>query len=280
MPRGWVILHSPSRELERNDARNGSKNIPAAPPRRRPHACLGPAFPLFHCGVPWTSALCWRPAHWPSQPPGWAAIFVKAFGLVAKDQPVLRTLYAKWPWPHFYELPRCVGDGCDRAGRRRRRLRAAAKDRPRGGQGIADRNRRGRSGMPRTAPVEQIPAFRKMLRATALPLPLRRLVWLIGLNIGAPARQLFRQLRGDLGRRLWRWRTPCAEPRAIHPELRRCRSRPDHRCRDPLGSPHYRCSLDRQDHDPAGTGAEHRNRGRIARPTAQAEPKPVRAVAT
>ena len=37
-----------------------------------------------------------------AQPPGFAAIFVKAFCLVAKDEPVLRTLYAKWPWPHFY----------------------------------------------------------------------------------------------------------------------------------------------------------------------------------
>jgi hypothetical protein len=44
-----------------------------------------------------------------AQPPGWAAIFVRAFGLIAKDQPVLRTLYAKWPWPHFYELPHSVG---------------------------------------------------------------------------------------------------------------------------------------------------------------------------
>src|ERR1700688_2408439 len=43
-----------------------------------------------------------------AQRPGWAAIFVKAFSLVAKEQPVLRTLYAKWPWPHFYELPRSV----------------------------------------------------------------------------------------------------------------------------------------------------------------------------
>jgi hypothetical protein len=30
-----------------------------------------------------------------AEPPGWAAIFVKAFALVAKDEPVLRTLYAK-----------------------------------------------------------------------------------------------------------------------------------------------------------------------------------------
>ena len=36
-------------------------------------------------------------------------VFVKEGDTVAKDQPVLRTLYVKWPWPHFYELPRSVG---------------------------------------------------------------------------------------------------------------------------------------------------------------------------
>src|SRR3982751_1732068 len=43
-----------------------------------------------------------------AKPPGLAAIFVKAFALVARDEPILRTLYAKWPWPSFYELPRSV----------------------------------------------------------------------------------------------------------------------------------------------------------------------------
>src|SRR5882757_6409547 len=41
--------------------------------------------------------------------PGWAAIFIKAFALVAKDEPILRTLHVKWPWPLLYELPRSVG---------------------------------------------------------------------------------------------------------------------------------------------------------------------------
>src|SRR5271170_2528930 len=45
-----------------------------------------------------------------ARPPGWAAIFVKAFALVARDEPVLRTLYAAWPWPHLYELPRSVAE--------------------------------------------------------------------------------------------------------------------------------------------------------------------------
>src|ERR1700704_1035652 len=44
-----------------------------------------------------------------AQRPGWAAIFAKAFCLVAREEPVLRTLYVKWPWPHFYQLPRSVG---------------------------------------------------------------------------------------------------------------------------------------------------------------------------
>src|SRR3954452_5916369 len=43
------------------------------------------------------------------QSPGWAAIFAKVFSFVARDQPVLRTLFIKRPWPHFYELPRSVG---------------------------------------------------------------------------------------------------------------------------------------------------------------------------
>ena len=37
-----------------------------------------------------------------AQRPGWAAIFVKAFALVAKDEPSLRTLFIKWPVAHFY----------------------------------------------------------------------------------------------------------------------------------------------------------------------------------
>jgi len=33
-------------------------------------------------------------------------------------------------------------------------------------------------------PINEVPAFRKIMLVTQLPLPLRRLVWLIGLNFG------------------------------------------------------------------------------------------------
>jgi hypothetical protein len=112
--------------------------------------------------------------------PGWAAIFVKAFALVAKEQPALRTLFVKWPYARFYELPRSVGmvtiarveDGQDCV----LLQRVSAPDE-----------------MPLTevdavlqhakeAPIDQVPAFRKMLLATRLPLLIRRLLWWIGLN--------------------------------------------------------------------------------------------------
>ena len=36
----------------------------------------------------------------------------------------------------------------------------------------------------KTAPIDDVPAFRKILRATRMPLPLRRLIWTFGLSIG------------------------------------------------------------------------------------------------
>jgi hypothetical protein len=116
------------------------------------------------------------------QPPGWAAIFVKAFSLVAKEEPVLRTLYAKWPWPSFYELPRSVA--------------MIAIARVEDGQDcVLPQKVTAADTLPLTeidaqirhakdAPIDQVPAFRKILLATRLPLPLRRLIWLIGLNFG------------------------------------------------------------------------------------------------
>src|SRR3954453_20210074 len=114
--------------------------------------------------------------------PGWAAIFAKAFSLVARDEPVLRTLFIKYPWPHFYELPLSVGmiaiarkeDGEDCVLPQRVR---AADEMP-----LAEVDALVRHA--KTAGIDKVPAFRKILRATRLPLPLRRLLWGIGLNSG------------------------------------------------------------------------------------------------
>jgi hypothetical protein len=114
--------------------------------------------------------------------PGWAAIFAKAFSLVARDEPVLRTLFVDWPWSYFYELPRSVGmiaiarkengEDCVLP------QKVAAPDE----MSLADVDALVRYA--KTAPIDEVPAFRKILRATRMPLPLRRLIWLIGLSIG------------------------------------------------------------------------------------------------
>ncbi|MBN8989666.1 MAG: acyltransferase [Rhizobiales bacterium] len=117
-----------------------------------------------------------------TRPPGWAAIFVKAFALVAKNEPILRTLYIKWPWPHFYELPRSVGfvtiarghDGKDAVLLQRMR---APDEMPLSEIDAVLRH-------AKEAPVDEVPAFRKMLMATRLPLPFRRFIWWLGLNWG------------------------------------------------------------------------------------------------
>ena len=116
------------------------------------------------------------------QRPGWAAIFAKAFSLVARDEPVLRTLFIKRPWPHFYELPRSVGmiaiarkengEDCVLP----QRVRAADE------MSLADVDALVRHA--KTAAINEVPAFRKILLATRMPLPLRRLLWAIGLNSG------------------------------------------------------------------------------------------------
>ena len=115
-----------------------------------------------------------------ARPPGWAAIFVKAFALVAKEQPALRTLFVKWPYARFYELPRSVGmvtiarveDGQDCV----LLQRVSAPDE----MPLAEVDAVLRHA--KEAPVDQVPAFRKMLLATRLPLLIRRLLWWIGLN--------------------------------------------------------------------------------------------------
>ncbi|UPK24843.1 acyltransferase [Bradyrhizobium sp. 195] len=115
-------------------------------------------------------------------PAGWAAMFVKAFALVARDEPILRTVYAKWPWPTLYELPKSValvaiarvddGEECVIP------QRIAAPDT----MALAAVDAEIRHA--KTAPVGDVPMFRKIMRATRLPLPLRRLSWAIGLNFG------------------------------------------------------------------------------------------------
>jgi hypothetical protein len=114
--------------------------------------------------------------------PGWAAAFVKAFALVAREEPVLRTLYVKFPWPHFFEMPRSVAMVAVARSENGEEFILPEKVPTPDERPLAEIDAQIRRA--KNAPLQEIPSFRKILIATRLPQPLRRLSWLIGLNVG------------------------------------------------------------------------------------------------
>jgi hypothetical protein len=114
--------------------------------------------------------------------PGWAAAFVKAFALVAKEEPVLRTLYVKLPWPHFFEIPGSVAMVAVARTENGEEFILPEKVPTPEDRSLVEIDEQIRHA--KNAPLEEIPAFRKILAATRLPWPLRRLSWLIGRNVG------------------------------------------------------------------------------------------------
>jgi hypothetical protein len=113
--------------------------------------------------------------------PAWAVIFAKAFGILAKEQAILRTAFLKWPWRRFYEFPQTIA------------MIVVAPDAAPDGVLLfpvkapdlvslreADQWLR----QAKTDPLEATPFFRKTLTITRLPWPLRRLAWAIGRNVG------------------------------------------------------------------------------------------------
>jgi hypothetical protein len=114
--------------------------------------------------------------------PGWAAVFVKAFAIVAREEPVLRTLYVKLPWPHFFELPRSVAMVA--VARTEDGEEFILPEKVTSPEDLPLREIDARIRRAKNAPIQEIPAFRKILMASRLPLPLRRLSWYLGQNFG------------------------------------------------------------------------------------------------
>jgi len=115
-------------------------------------------------------------------PAGWAAMFVKAFALVARDEPVLRTVYAKWPWPTLYELPDSVASVA--IARRENGEECVMPQRIAAPEAMTLAAVDTEIRRAKTAPVADVAMFRKVMRVTRLPLLLRRLFWAVGLNFG------------------------------------------------------------------------------------------------
>jgi hypothetical protein len=114
--------------------------------------------------------------------PSWPAIFAKAYALVAEDEPVLRRAYIKLPSPRLYEYPTStVSLVVEREYQGEMIVltllivNVAAKSLT----AITDTVRDAK-----TAPIEEVRTFRRMLDLARWPTPIRLAIWWLGLNIG------------------------------------------------------------------------------------------------
>ena len=142
-----------------------------------------PSVPM-ECHMDLSAVVAAREAAQPR--PSWCAIFMKAYGRVAAENPVLRRAYIPFPRPHLYEHPINVASiGIER--------RYADEDaaffahlRWPESQTLTDLTKHLQHF--KTAPIEEITLFRRELNVSRLPRPLRRLLWWYGLNVSGSRR--------------------------------------------------------------------------------------------
>lgn len=125
--------------------------------------------------------------------PPWSAIFARAYGLAARDLPVLRRLYVQLPWPRLYELPATVA--CIVVAREWRGEPALFFARIKDPAALPLAEIAARIQEARTAPVESLRDNRRVLAVARLPWPLRRAAFWLGLNLGRQVPNWF----GSLG---------------------------------------------------------------------------------
>jgi hypothetical protein len=161
--RGRVVVLSRPRRLI-GDLMHFAAGVPSVPVQRRMQ--LAPLVAARRAGT---------------RPP-WAALFAKAFALVAAGVPELRRAYCKFPRPHLYEYPVSVASvAVEREVEGERAVLGVRVIDP-AGRPLDDMVRAVRRGQ--TAPVEEVKEFRRALRFSGLPRPARRLLWWIALNYG------------------------------------------------------------------------------------------------
>jgi hypothetical protein len=114
--------------------------------------------------------------------PTWTAIFLKAYGLLAKETPELRRAYVRLPWPQLYEYPESVGSVAyerDWEGEP-----AVLLSRIRGPEHRSLKQLDDAVRATRSSPVLEVKEFRRALEMARAPAPLRWLLMWLGLNWG------------------------------------------------------------------------------------------------
>jgi hypothetical protein len=115
---------------------------------------------------------------WP-QRVSWCAIFLKAYSIVAAERPELRRTYMPYPWPHLYEHPANIATfSLERNFDGEPAVFLAQVPRPEqfNLMNLDEFVRR-----HKTTPIESVGSYRRALWVSKWPLPLRRLIWNVGL---------------------------------------------------------------------------------------------------
>jgi hypothetical protein len=112
--------------------------------------------------------------------PSWCALFTKAYGFVVAARPELRRAYLPYPTPHLYEHP--VGIASVAVERRFGDEDAVFFGHVRSPERLSLPDLDARLRGFKDEPLERVGSFRRALRVSRLPLPVRRLVWWFGLN--------------------------------------------------------------------------------------------------
>lgn len=118
--------------------------------------------------------------------PGWCALFTKGFALLASRHPEFRRSYMGFPWPRLHQHPVNVAT-------------VALERLYRGEPGVFFAHLRSPERWPLAAieaylhrckeePLQSIGSFRRHLRVSRLPLPVRRFTWWLGLNVSGRQR--------------------------------------------------------------------------------------------
>jgi hypothetical protein len=111
---------------------------------------------------------------------GWSAILTKATALTAAKWPELRQCYMPFPWPHLYEHPNSVANFVIE--RVWEGERAIFCDQIQAPESLSLREIDDRLRGMKGAEIEALGGFRRIIRFTGYPFPVRRLLWNLALK--------------------------------------------------------------------------------------------------
>ena len=119
-------------------------------------------------------------------PPSWGSLVTKAFGIVSARIPELRRSYLSFPFPRLYEHP--VSVAAIVVNRDFHGEPAVFLGLMQAPESLSLREIESRLRQFRESPFEQIGCYRRLIRTTRLPRPVRRLLWWYGLCVAGKER--------------------------------------------------------------------------------------------